>query len=263
MTQPFLARGEEELKRELDKLPWACYLHMDHYSQFKAPQTKAKTHKSKLFHEKMVREILLSQINDLPIKRAWRIHCNKFVASTGTRPTSFQNFKKQWLKEAQAKEKQELVQAISQKEIEAGGEDKVVLSREGRFTRLDSLRQEYQTKAAIVRSLKQPSKIQINIIKDRAEVLVGTSYEGLHKHGFKPYMRWGVLNETLAAACILESGILERARRTGKLHVWDPFCGSGSFLIELLMMALDRPCRDTDKQMPFELWPIHDAPLFE
>ena len=52
-------------------------------------------------------------------------------------------------------------------------------------------------------------------------------------------MRWGVLNETLAAACILESGLLERAKKTGKLYLWDPFCGTGSFLLEALMSSLD------------------------
>jgi 23S rRNA G2445 N2-methylase RlmL len=75
---------------------------------------------------------------------------------------------------------------------------------------------------------------------NKGEVLLSTSYEeDLSKHGMKPYVRWGVLNETLAAACILESGVLQRARKTGKLYLWDPFCGSGSFLIETLMSALD------------------------
>jgi 23S rRNA G2445 N2-methylase RlmL len=64
-------------------------------------------------------------------------------------------------------------------------------------------------------------------------------------------MRWGVMKETLTAACILESGILEKAKRTGKLHVWDPFCGSGSFLIEMLMMLMDQPCRSMTEKMPF------------
>lgn len=45
--------------------------------------------------------------------------------------------------------------------------------------------------------------------KDRGELLLDTSYEDdLSKHGMKPYVRWGALNETLAAACILESGLL-------------------------------------------------------
>ena len=45
-------------------------------------------------------------------------------------------------------------------------------------------------------------------MKDHGEVLLSTSYDDLHNHGYKPYMRWGVLKETLTAACILESGIL-------------------------------------------------------
>ena len=48
----------------------------------------------------------------------------------------------------------------------------------------------------------------LNIVKDKGEVLVSTSYDSLHKHGYKPFMRWGVLKETLTAACIVESGIL-------------------------------------------------------
>lgn len=71
-------------------------------------------------------------------------------------------------------------------------------------------------------------------------MLLSTSYEeDLSKHGMKPYVRWGVINETLAAACILESGVLDRAKNTGKLYLWDPFCGTGSFLLETLMSALN------------------------
>lgn len=79
----------------------------------------------------------------------------------------------------------------------------------------------------------------------------------------KPYVRWGVLKETLAAACILESGILDKAYHTGKLYLWDPFCGTGSFLIETLMMILEQPIRRFDESMPFEQWPIHDKEHYE
>jgi putative N6-adenine-specific DNA methylase len=83
------------------------------------------------------------------------------------------------------------------------------------------------------------SRVLINIVNNNAEVLLDTSHEDLHKHGVKPYIRWGMLKETLTAACILESGIIDKANKTGKLYLWDPFCGSGSFLIETLMMLLE------------------------
>ena len=93
--------------------------------------------------------------------------------------------------------------------------------------------------------------------------MLSTSYEDLHKHGYKPYIRWGAINETLAASCILESGVLDRARNSGKLYLWDPFCGSGSFLIETLMMALNQPVRSMDETFPFEHWPIHQAAVYK
>jgi 23S rRNA G2445 N2-methylase RlmL len=91
------------------------------------------------------------------------------------------------------------------------------------------------------------SKVTLILNKDKGEILLSTSYEeDLSKHGMKPYVRWGVLNETLAAACILESGVLDRAKKTGKLYLWDPFCGTGSFLLEALMSALEQPVRNLE-----------------
>lgn len=124
--------------------------------------------------------------------------------------------------------------------------------------KLDELKQELKHKAEEKKNLKEMSKIMINIVKDRAEVLFDTSYEELHKHGHRPFIRWGVLKETLTAACILESGILDKATKTGKLYLWDPFVGSGSFLIETLMMHLEQPIRRFEETLPFEYWPIHD-----
>ena len=107
------------------------------------------------------------------------------------------------------------------------------------------------------------SKILLVLNKNKAEILLSTSYDSLYKHGYRPYVRWGVLNETLAAACILESGILDRAKHTGKLYLWDPFCGSGSFLIEALMYALEQPVRSLNSEYPFEHWPIHLRDQYE
>lgn len=107
------------------------------------------------------------------------------------------------------------------------------------------------------------SKVMLILNKDNAEVLLSSSHESLYKHGYRPYVRWGVLNETLAAACILESGLLDRAKKTGKLYLWDPFCGSGSFLIEAMMYALEQPVRQLAPEYPFQHWPIHSRELYE
>lgn len=263
MTQSFLARGESELRKNFQKLPWACYLPLAKFEEHDPPQLRAKTHKSKLFHDKMVREIFLQEVHDLPVYRSYNIYKKERALGRGEVPMSFRRYKKDWLKSMKARQEDKVQETLKEgrKTDEERGEpgQAHALERRGHeFKALDAVRTELQAKAQIMNSKKSQGKLLLNIVKDQAEVLVSTSHGDLHKHGYRPYMRWGSLKETLTAACILESGILERARRSGKLHVWDPFCGSGTFLIELLQMALGRPCRTLDEEMPFQNWPIHD-----
>ena len=37
MTTRFLARGEDELKKNLDKLPWPAYLDLENHKDFATP----------------------------------------------------------------------------------------------------------------------------------------------------------------------------------------------------------------------------------
>jgi hypothetical protein len=73
----FKARGEEEPRKNLRKLAWNCYFPIKNYEDFKMAPTRAKSHKSNLFHEKMIREILLQEVNDLPIWKDYNQYKNK------------------------------------------------------------------------------------------------------------------------------------------------------------------------------------------
>ena len=69
----FKARGEKELKIGLQKVPWHCYMPTDaRHLDYAAPKVDCKTHKSKLFHSKMARNILMGHINEVPIERAFK-----------------------------------------------------------------------------------------------------------------------------------------------------------------------------------------------
>jgi 23S rRNA G2445 N2-methylase RlmL len=63
----FKARGENELKLNLQKLPFHCYMPIKDHEKFKMPQATAKSHKSKIYHTHLARNLLLSHIVDLPI----------------------------------------------------------------------------------------------------------------------------------------------------------------------------------------------------
>lgn len=74
-------------------------------------------------------------------------------------------------------------------------------------------------------------KIRFSIHKNSVTMMIDTSGEGLHKRGYRRNSNAAPLKETLAAA------ICDMARIYTDTVCIDPFCGSGTLLIEAAMMA--------------------------
>ena len=74
-------------------------------------------------------------------------------------------------------------------------------------------------------------KIRFSILKDNVTMMIDTSGEGLHKRGYRRNSNDAPLKETLAAA------MCDLARIYPDTKLYDPFCGSGTILIEAALMA--------------------------
>lgn len=74
-------------------------------------------------------------------------------------------------------------------------------------------------------------KIRFSIHKDKVTMMIDTSGEGLHKRGYRRNSNDAPLKETLGAA------MCDLARIYPDTLFFDPFCGSGTLLIESAMMA--------------------------
>ncbi|MCD8331118.1 MAG: class I SAM-dependent RNA methyltransferase [Oscillospiraceae bacterium] len=74
-------------------------------------------------------------------------------------------------------------------------------------------------------------QIRFSIMKNTATLMLDTSGPGLYKRGYRAQGVAAPLRETLAAALVLLS------RYRGKDPFCDPFCGSGTILIEAAMIA--------------------------
>lgn len=75
-------------------------------------------------------------------------------------------------------------------------------------------------------------RIRFSLMKDVCTVMLDTSGEGLHKRGYRRESNAAPIKETLAA------GITDLARVRAGEFVCDPFCGSGTLLIEAAYKAL-------------------------
>ncbi len=75
-------------------------------------------------------------------------------------------------------------------------------------------------------------QLQFSLLKNQASIFLDTTGIGLHKRGYRPRANEAPIKETLAA------GILQLARTREDTNLIDPFCGSGTFLIEGAMLAM-------------------------
>lgn len=73
--------------------------------------------------------------------------------------------------------------------------------------------------------------VRVFLLKDEVTVALDTTGEPLHKRGYRTWTSKAPISETLAAALIMLT-----PWRADRILV-DPFCGSGTFLIEAAMIA--------------------------
>lgn len=88
-----------------------------------------------------------------------------------------------------------------------------------------------------VRSLPEDGtkyQIEFFLFKDTATLMIDTSGVALHKRGYRPAAGAAPLRETLAASLALTAHL--RAENL----LWDPFCGSGTIVIESAMLLCNR-----------------------
>jgi putative N6-adenine-specific DNA methylase len=95
--------------------------------------------------------------------------------------------------------------------------------------------------------------IHVHLFRDRCTLLLDTSGGSLHKRGWRRHQGRAPLSETLAAAMVLWSGW------DGRAPLIDPFCGSGTILIEAALIAAHIAPGLWRERFGFERWPGHDA----
>ena len=128
----------------------------------------------------------------------------------------------------------------------------------------------YKTKDAIVdwfteRDLPRPSvrvnnpdiQLHLHISHTDCTISLDGSGESLHKRGYRTEEIEAPISEVLAAGMILQTGW------KGESAFIDPMCGSGTLLIEAVLIALNIAPGVFRQHYAFEKWDDFDADLFE
>lgn len=96
-----------------------------------------------------------------------------------------------------------------------------------------------------------------HLYRDRCTLLADTSGRSLHLRGWRQAQGKAPLAETIAAALVALSGWDQRS------PLLDPFCGSGTVLIEAALAAMNVAPGTLGGDFGFERWRGHDARAFE
>jgi 23S rRNA G2445 N2-methylase RlmL len=133
-----------------------------------------------------------------------------------------------------------------------------------------SLYLEQRCKDAIVDQLRGPDgarpsvdreepdlRVHLHLFRDRATLSIDTSGPSLHLRGWRRFQGRAPLAETLAAGVVLLSGWDRRA------PFLDPFCGSGTLLVEAAQLAAGRAPGLSREGFAFEKLPGFDRARYE
>lgn len=98
-------------------------------------------------------------------------------------------------------------------------------------------------------------RFHIHIADELVTLALDSSGESLHRRGYRLGQNDAPISEVLAA------GILLRAGWDGQCDLLDPMCGSGTFLTEAALIALNIPPGIFRTEYAFERWEDFDADL--
>ena len=107
-------------------------------------------------------------------------------------------------------------------------------------------------------SISNPDiRINIHIAERKVTISLDSSGESLHKRGYRTGSVAAPLNEVLAAAIVMLTGW------NGDCDLVDPFCGSGTILVEAALIAQNIYPGVFREEFGFERWKDFDEALLE
>ncbi len=119
----------------------------------------------------------------------------------------------------------------------------------------DRFREEHGRRPSV--DLEDPDlRLVVHLSRDRCTLMADTSGESLHKRGWRRWQGTAPLKETVAAGILMASGW------DGRAPLLDPFCGSGTILVEGAMLAGGLAPGRWREEFAFQRWPVHDAAAY-
>ncbi|GGO81012.1 ribosomal RNA large subunit methyltransferase K/L [Marinobacterium nitratireducens] len=125
---------------------------------------------------------------------------------------------------------------------------------------VDQVREKTGSRPAVDR--RQPDlRISVHLGRGKLSVALDLSGESLHRRGYRKQAGLAPMKENLAAAVLYRAGWPQLAQSHPQLL--DPMCGSGTLLIEAVLMAADIAPGLLRQRFGFSRWLGHDKSIWK
>lgn len=130
---------------------------------------------------------------------------------------------------------------------------------------VDRIREKFDGERPLVDTENSDVVFHLHIDADKVAWYVDFSGRGLHRRGYRVAQTDAVLSEYLTCSVIYRSEWRKSLEKgEGVPMLLDPFCGSGTIVIEAALWAADRaPGLVTPRRFNFFNLPIHDPDIYE
>ncbi len=129
---------------------------------------------------------------------------------------------------------------------------------------VDRIREHFEDQRPSVDTENPDLTFHLHINGDLVKWYVDFSGKSMHKRRYREESTLAVMKENLAAAVIMRSPWYRSLQEGNPTSLLDPFCGSGTILIEAAMMAADiAPGLMHYQEFAFFNLPFHDEELFD
>ncbi|MBN0986655.1 bifunctional 23S rRNA (guanine(2069)-N(7))-methyltransferase RlmK/23S rRNA (guanine(2445)-N(2))-methyltransferase RlmL [Amphritea pacifica] len=125
---------------------------------------------------------------------------------------------------------------------------------------VDQIRDETGRRPSVDR-LKPDLRVNVHLQRGEATIAVDISGDSLHRRGYRLQSGSAPMKENLAAALLYRCGWPEKAAQGQALL--DPMCGSGTLLIEGVLMAADIAPGLLRRDYGFTYWTQHNSSLWK
>ena len=170
------------------------------------PHVKCKSFRSKLFHEKMVCELVAKFMNQLELRKSLnqikKLGYDKEISELPDKTKKIAKVIEKARNKLSAQ--QEL---LEHRQENSEKKDLIIQNPKSEVANKKSKNQDLAES-----NLKWPG-IYVYLVKDRASICLILNKLSLHKHGFRKYISWGPIKETLISGCLAELNFIENCRK--------------------------------------------------